>query len=69
MDWFRWIHRRTPAARELNEAQLRALLDTEIREATGMSLLEFTAALEEGRVDPESPRVAGLSILLGARAG
>jgi hypothetical protein len=56
-------------AKELSRADLHLVLDTEIRETTGMSLAEFTAAIESGRLDPESPRVAGLAILVGARAG
>lgn len=72
MDWFpnslRWFGRGTSGVRELDEDELRALLDTEIREIVGMSLPEFTVALEQGKVDPESPRLAGLAILLGARA-
>lgn len=71
MDWFPYslkrFGRRASEARELNEDELRALLDSEIRETAGMSLPEFTAALEQGTVDPESPRLAGLAILLGAR--
>jgi hypothetical protein len=55
--------------KELSGDDLRALLDVEIRQAFGMSLTEFTAALERGDLDPESPRVAGLAVLVGARAG
>lgn len=56
-------------AKELTQEELRSLLEGEVRTVTGMSLDEFTAALEQGRLDPETPRIAGLAILVGARTG
>jgi hypothetical protein len=55
-------------ARELNQEEFRELLEGRVRESLNMSLSEFMAALKDGRLDPESPRVASLAILLGARA-
>jgi hypothetical protein len=66
-DWLRHSSGNDAAVKELSGDDLRALLDAEIQESVGMSLSEFTAALEEGRLDPESPGVAGLAILVGAR--
>jgi hypothetical protein len=57
-----------PDAKELSREDMRDLLDAEIRNTTGMTLPQFTAALKDGTIDPESPRIAGLAILVGARA-
>jgi hypothetical protein len=54
--------------RELDNEDFRALLDERVRRAVGMSLQEFIEALQAGKLDPESPQVAGLAILVGARA-
>ena len=53
-------------ARELSQEEFRSFLERRVRESLNMSLSDFMTALEEGRLDPESPRVAGLAILLGA---
>ncbi len=54
-------------AKELSRADLIVLLDETVRASLGMSLADFREGLEAGRIDPESPRVAGLAILVGAR--
>jgi hypothetical protein len=54
---------------EPTRAELQTLLDAEIRETKGGSLAEFREAIESGRLDSQSPRVAGLATLVGARAG
>lgn len=54
--------------RELDQDEFRQFLEDRVRASLGISLTEFIAALDEGRLDPESPRVAGLAILVGARA-
>jgi hypothetical protein len=54
-------------AKELSQKEFRRLLEKRVQESFDMSLTDFTAALSDGRLDPESPRVAGLAILLGAR--
>jgi hypothetical protein len=54
--------------RELSHEEFVELLEQRVRGSLNMTLAEFITALEEGRLDPESPRVAGLAILVGARA-
>jgi hypothetical protein len=54
--------------RELERDEFRRLLELRVQGSLGMSLSEFIRALREGRLDPESPKVAGLAILVGARA-
>jgi hypothetical protein len=54
--------------RELDQDEFRQLLEGRIQASLGMSLGEFIVALRERRLDPESPRVAALAILVGARA-
>ena len=53
--------------RELSRDDFRAFLDERIRESLDMSLGEFIEALNAGHLDPETPEVAGLAILVGAR--
>lgn len=55
--------------RELSREDFLALLDERVREALGMSLEDFVAQLKSGDLDPESPGVASLAILVDARAG
>lgn len=51
--------------KELNQREFERLLEERAQRTLGMSLPEFKAALREGRLDPESSRVAGLAILVG----
>ena len=51
---------------ELDSEDFRALVEKRVQRALGMSLDEFMKALAEGTLDPESPQVAGLAILVGA---
>lgn len=53
--------------RELDRDDFRAFLDARIQATLGMTVGEFIVALESGKLDPESPRVASLAILVGAR--
>jgi hypothetical protein len=53
--------------RELSREEFIELLEERVQAALDMTLDQFIAALEEGRLDPEAPRVAGLAILVGAR--
>ena len=53
--------------RELSREEFAELLEERVQASLNMSLADFVAALEEGRLDPESPRVADLAILVGAR--
>jgi hypothetical protein len=53
--------------RELSREEFRALLEERVIAALGMTLDEFIEALDDGSLDPESPQVAGLAILVGAR--
>ena len=53
--------------RELDREDFAAFLDERVRASLGMSLAEFVAALRSGELDPESPRVASLAILVDAR--
>jgi hypothetical protein len=52
--------------RELSQEDFIALLEERVQASLGMSLEEFVAALREGELDPESPQVAGLALLVGA---
>jgi hypothetical protein len=54
--------------RELSHQEFVELLEQRVQVSLNMTLTQFIAALEEGRLDPEFPRVAGLAILVGARA-
>jgi hypothetical protein len=54
--------------RELSRDEFAAFLEERVSSSLDMSLADFVAALEEGRLDPESPEVASLAILVGARA-
>jgi hypothetical protein len=53
--------------KELNREEFLAFIDARVQATLDMSVDEFMAALESGKLDPESPRVAGLAILVGAR--
>ena len=53
--------------KELSENEFQELLEQRAQRTLGMSLAEFIAALREGRLDPESSRVAGLALLVGER--
>lgn len=53
---------------ELDREQFAAFLDERVRSLLDMTLDEFILALREGRLDPESPQVASLAILVDARA-
>jgi len=55
--------------RELTRDEFAAFLDERVSASLDMSLADFVAALEDGRLDPESPEIASLAILVGARAG
>lgn len=55
-------------SKELTPEEFRALLEERTRYYFGMSLDEFTAALDEGRLDDE-PAAMDLAILIGARSG
>jgi hypothetical protein len=52
---------------ELSGDEFRALLEERLRETLAMTLEEFAEGLAEGRLDPESPEVAGLAILVAPR--
>jgi hypothetical protein len=52
--------------RELSQEDFIAVLEERVQGSLGMSLAEFVAALHEGELDPESPRVAELALLVGA---
>ncbi len=51
---------------ELSQEDFTALLEERIRASLGMSLAEFVTALRNEELDPESPRVAELALLVGA---
>lgn len=51
---------------ELTSEEFAELVEARVLAAFGMSLDEFEAALEEGRLDPDAPHVASLAILIGA---
>jgi hypothetical protein len=55
--------------RELSQQDFVALLEERVRASLGISLDEFVAQLRSGELDPESPGVASLAILVDARAG
>lgn len=55
--------------REFTPEDFLALLDERVRGTLGISLDEFVAQLKSGELDPESPGVASLAILVDARAG
>jgi hypothetical protein len=57
-----------PEPRELDSEDFRVLLDERVRRALGISLQQFIEQLRAGELDPESPEIAGLAILVGARA-
>jgi hypothetical protein len=58
----------TDEPRELDREQFRAFLDERVRASLDMTLADFIQALESGKLDPEeSPQVASLAILVGAR--
>jgi len=61
------VLRRDPEPKELTEDEFRALLEERVQRTLGMSLSDFKAALREGKLDPDSSRVAGLAILVGER--
>jgi hypothetical protein len=54
--------------KELSREEFAVLLEERVQASLNMSVPEFIARLEDGRLDPESPRVANLAILVGARA-
>ena len=54
---------------ELSEEDFLRFLAERVHEAFGMSLEEFVAALEEGRLDEESFEVSDLAALVSARTG
>lgn len=56
-----------PKPKELSEEDFRLVLDGRVRRTLDMSLEDFTAALKDGRLDPESPKVAGLAVLVDSR--
>jgi hypothetical protein len=58
---------RNPKPKELSEEEFRRVLDERVSRTLHMNLDEFAAALREGRLDPEEPRVAGLAILVNER--
>lgn len=58
----------TAEPRELDRDEFRVFLDERVQMTLDMTLSEFINALDEGRLDPESPQVASLAILVGARA-
>jgi hypothetical protein len=51
---------------ELTSEEFSELVEKRVQAAFGMSLDEFEAALEDGRLDPDEPHVAALAILVGA---
>ena len=51
--------------RELNREEFRDFLDQRVRASLHMTLDEFITELREGRLDPESPQIASLAILVG----
>jgi len=51
---------------ELSREDFTDLLEGRVQAALDMSLSSFVAALRDGQLDPESPRVAELAILVGA---
>jgi hypothetical protein len=53
--------------KELSREEFAVLLEERVYESLNMSVSDFIARLEDGRLDPESPRVASLAILVGAR--
>jgi hypothetical protein len=53
--------------RELDREDFLAFLEEHVQASLGISLAEFTERLQDGSLDPESPQVAGLAILIGAR--
>ena len=57
-----------PETVELTEDAFRAFIEKRVEESVGLPLDEFREQLADGRLDPESPRVAELAILVGARA-
>jgi hypothetical protein len=55
--------------RELDGDEFRAFLDDRVQATLQMTLPDFIKALSLGDIDPEqSPEVASLAILVGARA-
>ena len=56
----------TAEPQELSQEDFEALLEERVRAAFDMSLSEFVAALRDGTLDPESPRVAELALLVSA---
>jgi hypothetical protein len=58
----------TEEARELTRDELREVLEERVRQEFDMTLAEFVTALDKGRLDADAPHVAGLAILVGARA-
>jgi hypothetical protein len=52
----------------MDETEFRALVERQIKDSLDMTLPQFEAALKDGTLDPETPRVARLAILAGARA-
>jgi hypothetical protein len=54
--------------KELSREEFAELLEERVQASLNMSTSEFIAGLEDGRLDPESPRVASLAIRVGARA-
>lgn len=53
-----------PGVVELSPAEGRAFLDEKVRRALGMTLEEFEAAYDAGRLDLERPEVLELVMLL-----
>lgn len=60
--------RRNPKPKELSDDEFRRVLSERVARTLHMDLDEFTAALRDGSLDPEEPRVAGLAILVNERA-
>jgi hypothetical protein len=61
------VVRTDPKPRDLSEEQFRAVLEERVQRAFHMSAREFSLALKERRIDPESSKAAGLAILLSAQ--
>ena len=53
---------------ELNGDEFREALERRVEETLSMTLDELVEALRAGTIDPESPAVAGLAILVAPRA-
>lgn len=58
--------RREPDSRELSQEDFIAVLEERVQACLGITLEEFVEQLNRGTLDPESPRVAEIAILVGA---